>query len=457
MPESNLASRIIHREKEKWLQATPGCDHFTPYDRFKSIWYNVGPTAFKESAAIGHGFQPDGSTMLVDAARESHQINMMDIGAEARRIILEIESLLRKSLPEGTKHLFTSVAILSELSDDLREASSIFHQNPNLFEPVIVEVAGALLPSFSGEEGVRTWLKSNDQILSRFMVAIALTCGVPPRAFQFASLQFDQCLETDTSRGLFLIDGNLAIAKPAAKQLNRSRQDCLWFLPFSLSASLVFYLGILRPIIIQALLLLRKEVVPQKTYIFCCTFPKVGKSYSWTGDEVAEMFQNHTRGLKFNLSVGLIRQLYTAFFRQYFPDLCAGGAQEDSLVDRQGQHRFYTGHRHYGMIITSVPRSLGIDLAEARKMGAMSQLLHVIFGFRAADDHFKLLLERSHFMPVLQHQAYALGAARTLVVSEYSISSGGAGPRVVLKARALLNDQPYFQLVSPYPDFSRSY
>lgn len=449
IPESNPTSRIIHREKEKWLQPIPGCDYFTPYDRFKSIWYNVGPTAFKESAAIGHGFQPDGSTIVVDAVKESHRINIMDIGAEARRIILEIESLLRKSLPEGTKHLLASVANLSELSDDLTEASSIFHQNANLFEPIVAEVAGALLPSLSGE-GVRTWLESNDQVLSRFMVAIALTCGVPPRAFQFASFQFDHCLETGTSRGLFLIDGNLAIAKPAAKQLDRSRQDCLWFLPSALSSSLVFYLGVLRPIIIQALLLLRKEVVPQKTYIFCCTFPKAGRSCSWTGDEVAEMFQNHTRGLKINLSVGLIRQLYTALFRQYFPDLCAGGVQEDSLVDRQGQHRFYTGHRHYGMIITTVPRSLGIDLTEARKMGAMSQLLHVIFGFRAADDHLKLLLERSHFLPVLQHHTYALGAARTLVVSEYGIPSGGAGPRAALKAQALLYDQPYFQLVRPY-------
>lgn len=372
----------------------------------------------------------------------------MDLGQEARRIVIEIEYLLSQSLTEETSHVFASFPDASQLSDDLSDPKSIFRQNSSLLQPRITQVAEAVVQSFENEEQMLAWLSRNDEILTRLLVAVALTCGVPPRGFQFASLQYDLCPQTGASRGLFLIDGNLAIAKPAAKQTGRYRQDCLWFLPPVLSSSMVFYLGIFRPVVIQVLTLLRKEVIHQDTYIFCRTTPRIGSSYSWTGDEISRMLQHHTKHFKIALSVGLIRQLYTALFRQYFPDLCAAGPQEDALVDRQGQHRNYTGQRHYGLI-TNIPRSLGIDLTEARKMGAMSQLLHVIFGLRIADERLRLDLERIHFLPCSKHEAHALDTARVLVVSQYGISSGGVGPRAAIKARTLLKDCPYFHVVGP--------
>ncbi|KAG9307991.1 hypothetical protein JVU11DRAFT_12733 [Chiua virens] len=401
--------------------------------------------AFQESSKIGHEFQPDGTTIIVDAVGEAHRINMEDIGTEARRIILEIEESIYQWLPQKNSDAFNGFPDISQLSDDLNHPRSIFHQKGNaaVLEPIVSTVQKSLLQSLSSEEDRLAWLQHNEHLLSLFLVAVALTCGIPPRAFQFKSLQFDRCAETGASRGLFLISGCLAIGKPAAKQSEKSRHECLWFLPPALAYSLLFYLAVLRPVVIEVLTLSRKEVARQSTHIFCRTIPRTNGLCSWNGDEITRMLREHTKNINLTLSVGLLRQLYTAFFRQYFPDLCGTRAPADSPMDRQAQHRFYTGQRHCGLTIGNVPRSLGIDVTEARQLGAISQLLHIVFELRLPDAHWKLLLQHSHFLPSLQHDRHALDTARLSVLREYGILSRGAGPPAALKARAVLTTCPF--------------
>lgn len=448
MPTS-ITLRVIHREKRLWLRTTPGSDYFTPYDRFKSVWFDTAPTAFNESSRIGHGFRSDGTTVIVDAAGESHSINLSDIGVEARRIISKVESSILQWLPHDAAHVFSDFH-LTQLSDDLGNQKSIFRQRENaeLLQSKQNTIKELLFCSFGDkEEDIYRWLQGNDRLLFLFMASIVITCGIPPRAFQFASFQFDQCYKTGAGRGLFLIDGCLAIGKPVAKQSGKSRQECLWFLPPLLSSSLVFYLGILRPIVINCLTVLRKDVTHQHTLIFCRTVPKTGGSHSWNGEELNCQLKLHTSNLAVALSVGVVRQLYTAFFRQYFPGLCDAGPQEDALVDRQSQHRFYTGKRHYGQVVGNVPQSLGIDLTEARKLGAISQLLHIVFGLAPPNEDWRALLEDSHFLPITRNDLHALCIARLQVLLEYNIMDRGRGPVAALRVRELLRTQPYAALV----------
>lgn len=380
-------------------------------------------------------------------------MNLMDIGKEARRIILEIEEMIYQWLPEEARQVFSSFPGPSQLLDDLNDSTSIFHQKQNavLIEPAIRTVEKYVLLYLPGDEDMLTWLKCNERLLSLLLVAVALTCGIPPRGFQFASLQFDRCPETGSSRGLFLIDNCVAVGKPMAKQSGRSQQDCLWFLPPALGSSILFYLAVLRPVVIGILTRLRKEVGRQAISIFCRTVPRTNGFHSWSGDEITRMLQHHTKRLMFTISVGFLRQIYTAFFRQYFPGLCEAGVQEDALVDRQGQHRFYTGQRHYGQVTGNVPRSLGIDLTEARKLGAMSQLLHIFFELSPPVEQWRQLLQDVHFLPSARHNRLALDAARLLVLREYGILSRGTGPSAALRAGSALQHHPFFNVVSSFP------
>lgn len=387
---------------------------------------------------------------MIDAVGESHRINLSKIGEEARRIVSSVEALILQWLPEKAIHIFSRFYDLTKLSDDLGDQRSIFRQpeNAKLLQAEQSTVKELLFHSFDDkEEQMHQWLLSNDRLLSLFMASIVLTCGIPPRAFQFASLQFDQCRASGAGRGLFLIDGHLAIGKPVAKQPGKSRQECLWFLPPSLASSLVFYLGILRPIIIDCLVTLRKDVTQQDTHIFCRTIPKMSGSHSWNGDELNQQLRLHTTNLAVALSVAIVRQLYTAFFRQYFPGLCDFGSQEDSLVDRQSQHRFYTGKRHYGQVTGNVPRSLGIDMTEARKLGAMSQLLHIVFGLTPPNAEWRPLLEDANFLPNTRNDQHALDTARLQILVEYHILDRGPGPTAALRARKILDTHPYLTVV----------
>lgn len=397
------------------------------------------------------GFRADGTTVMIDAVGESHRIDISKIGEEARRIISLVEASIIQWLPDEAAPVLSDLrSNLANFIDDLGDQRSIFRQpeNAELLQEKKALVKNLLFHSFrSKEEEIHVWVENNDRVLSLFMTAIVLTCGIPPRAFQLASLQFDWCRKTGAGRGLFLIDGFLAIGKPVAKQLGQSRQDSLWFLPPSLALSLVFYLGILRPIVVDCLTILRKDVTQQDTLIFCRAIPQMDGSPFWTGSKLNQQLRFHTGNLAVNLSVAILRQLYTAFFRQYFPGLCDPGPQEDSLVDRQSQHRFYTGKRHYGQVIGNVPQSLGIDMTEARKLGTMSRLLHIVFELSPPTEECRPLLEDSHFLPSTKNDRHALDTARLQVLVEYGILHRGRGPPAALRAKDILDTHPYLILV----------
>lgn len=124
------------------------------------------------------------------------------------------------------------------------------------------------------ESAARDWLELNDKIILLIAAAFGLTCGIPPRGFQFHTMQYDCCQTSGNLRSLFIIEGLPALRNPAAKQSNKSIQEYLWLFPPSLASPFLFYFGVLRPIVIEILLDLQEDISYQETHIFVHTFPK---------------------------------------------------------------------------------------------------------------------------------------------------------------------------------------
>ena len=284
------------------------------------------------------------------------------------------------------------------------------------------------------------WLQSSDDILSLVVTAFSLTCGIPPREFQFANMQYDHCPTTGSFRNLFIINGLPALGNPTAKQSNKLVQKCLWLFPPSLAPLFLFYLGVLRPITIEVLIFLRQNVAYQETHIFCHT---IKKHCVWNGSDVNGAIQHYMSALPIRLTCKFLRQLHTALFHQYCPGLCKAEGPSDSAVDHQGQHRWYTGNTHYGRIIGSVPKTLGMSMTEARQFATVSQLLQVIYGLCLPDESSKDLLLDAHILPCSKYETHAYLVAQKLVIQHYGILSGDVAASVA----TVLNNRPYIQLV----------
>lgn len=466
-----MSIRIIEREKKAFLTPIPRSDYFTPFDRMKNTWFECRPTAFKESRDFGFIFSTDGQTVVVaDGDNQSHRIVIQDIGREARKVLQKLEQRIEDSLPDEVHHLFHSFcSISSSFSDDLNDNHSIFLQRPNAsrLEPIILSVKDAFCKSLwadpiwtiqdSGtkvlnESAARDWLELNDEIISLITAAFGLTCGIPPRGFQFHTMQYDRCQTSGNLRSLFIIEGLPALGNPAAKQSNKSIQECLWLFPPSLASPFLFYFGVLRPIVIEILLDLQEDISYQETHIFVHTFPKQRRQddlpYFWSGPDISQALQSHTKALPIRLTCNLLRHLHTALFRQFFPGLCEP-ERDDSLVDLQGQHRWYTGNRHYGKIIGSIPLTLGMSMTAARRYASISQLLQVIYQLSPPDESWYDLLSSAHILPTSKNEALAYSAAQTLVIREYGILPGHVTSSSQSVSNVLQN-APYFHLVSSY-------
>lgn len=285
--------RIIEREKKAFLTPIPRSDYFMPFNRMKNTWFECRPTAFKESRDFGFIFSTDGQTVVVAGRdNQSHRIVIQDIGREAQKVLQKLEQRIEDSLPGKVHHLFHSFcSISSSFSDDLNNNCSVFLQRPNAsqLEPIILSVKDGFCKSLwadpiwtiwdSGtkvlnESAARDWLELNDKIILLIAAAFGLTCGIPPRGFQFHTMQYDCCQTSGNLRSLFIIEGLPALGNPAAKQSNKSIQECLWLFPPSLASPFLFYFGVLRPIVIEILLDLQEDISYQETHIFVYTFPK---------------------------------------------------------------------------------------------------------------------------------------------------------------------------------------
>ena len=71
---------------------------------------------------------------------------------------------------------------------------------------------------------------ARDQDIKGLLCALLTSCSaVPMRPWQFGSIIFDSCDEAD--RNVWIVNGRFAAGKPAAKQLNLTFADTLFWFP----------------------------------------------------------------------------------------------------------------------------------------------------------------------------------------------------------------------------------
>jgi len=151
----DIIIRAIEHQKEAYLPPTARHDYFTPYDRFKAVWFESRPTAFQESRDFGFGFSSDGQMVVVhDGDGQSHELFITAMRQGAQKVILKLQDVIECSLPEEARCLFHDFSG-TFFSDDLNDEHSIFKQKKNaiILAPIIQEIKDAIFTSLQSGSG----------------------------------------------------------------------------------------------------------------------------------------------------------------------------------------------------------------------------------------------------------------------------------------------------------------
>ncbi|KAG2125104.1 hypothetical protein DEU56DRAFT_903808 [Suillus clintonianus] len=422
----------------------------TPYNKIKTAWFGSRPTAFKERRDYGFIFAEDGTAITVrDGEDISQSILFSDLGKLAKTAIADVSERLAECLPGGCQGILQQFhGIFSQLVDDLGSPDAIFLQPSNriLLQPLLDMMLQCLMDpeepthhimcssSLINEECARQWLDFSERILGQTIVAFLLTCGIPPRPWQFRSLLFQSDSSTGSARNLYLLGSELVIGNPEAKQINQLTRECLWAFPPSLAPLILFYLAIVRPSVIHILGLIHCANQAHTTHIFSHTFTTTRHEFPlvWNGSDVNTALRAHTSSLNVQLTCGLLRNAVTAMYYQFFPTLSQSESAGAQPVQKAGSNRHGPSDH--------VPPALGMSFEQARKYISASHALQALYGLRLPDNN--LPGRNSTILGNLKHTSLALKEARLCIREEYDLYSAHL-PALSGKAARILDAAPY--------------
>ncbi|KAG2095317.1 uncharacterized protein F5147DRAFT_778765 [Suillus discolor] len=425
----------------------------TPYNQMKTVWFAARLTALKEQRNYGFIFAEDGTAITMRNGRDiSHGILFSDLGRLAETAIADVSEQIMECLPDGCQGLLQQFhGIFSQLVDDLSSPHAIFLQPSNrvLLQPLLDMMLQRLMDpeepkhhimcssSLINEECARQWLDLDERILSPIIVAFLLTCGIPPRHWQFRSLLFQSDSSTGSARNLYLLGSELVIGNPEAKQINQVTRECLWAFPPSLAPLISFYLAIVRPSVIQISGLIHHVNQAHRTHIFSQTFSSTRLEFPhvWNGSDVNAALWAHTSSLDVRLTCNLLRNAVTAMYHQFFPTLSQSESIGAQPVQKAGSNRHRPSEH--------VPPALGMSFEQARKYISSSHALQVLYGLRCPNNH--LADGNSAILGNLKHASLALKEARFCIREEYDLYNAHL-PAMSGKAAGVLDTAPYIRV-----------
>jgi len=442
----SLSDLRILMENQCFVYPTADFGYTTPYTRFKSVWFIVAPVARSERSDLGFTFDPDGQAINVPDANNVFQpIPFSKLSSLAMDAISCFTNTIQTFLPSrGPNPKLYEKFASHHLTDDLNQQQAVFQQpeNKSWLDGLVEQAVQGSKVLLLKNEQKRALLCREKDILQALATAFLLTCGIPPRPSQVKTLRYDWDEKTGSPRNLFIVFGLVALGNPEAKQLGQTTRECLWALPLSLGTPVMFYLGVIRPVLIRVLSCLKGEISQYSMSIFVHPFP-VKNSLLWDGAMVNSALQKHMPTLPIKFTGTLLRSATTAMLRRHFPSLTNADLSPDSLLDLQSQHRRRTGDTHYGRDF-DIPRSLAMTIDRARGYIAVSQAIQKLYGLGEPNESSRLILSSSHLLASGRHEDIALMEARFQVSSVY-LHLAGDGQQLSVQALVgnVLRTAPY--------------
>ncbi|KAF9061999.1 hypothetical protein BDP27DRAFT_1337281 [Rhodocollybia butyracea] len=342
----------------------------TPYRILVMHWAKA--SIYSRSVSGAKAFQPFPSNLgfsYMPTATTSRDFMLSQFPEHYKFQIGELRKAFDDVVPPSLSTFFRKNFRIGDFSDDPRCADSLFRQPKNAayVEPFVerlkkkLMIAGDEEPTLMGKnkgfslDKVWAWIDALEAFQKILVKALFPTIGIPPRAFQAASLVYDS--KARLIRCLKIIDSYVILCNPIAKQNSLRQYECFWALHSDVAWFLLFFLGVLRPTLIFLLehspIHNCNPVKDLQNFIFASVVKErlenVNGSFCWKGPDIDECLKDTSLGLSCND----LRQVNTGIIRHWYPALSQAYANLNnpegmSAMDRQGQHSARVARLFYG-------------------------------------------------------------------------------------------------------------
>jgi hypothetical protein len=422
----------------------------TSFQRMKMAWREVYNVAKSLRGRTSCTFSQDGQSLrfcrIRGSAETNHAIELSTFRQAAHSILDELEchisefyKLTGADRPSEIK--FDSVR------DNVVKHASIYQQNDDLFKPLVADLWGRaqrLNPK------LRRCLELERLALEALASLIALTSGIPPRAFQVAGLLYGS---TDAERrNLFIVDGLPVLAYPRAKSWWRTYQASLWALPQRAAVPIHILLGILRPVAIQITSNVLSARCPEMlTHIFVRTVGRSGRSslQVWKSADLVDVIgMRMLAHFRCRLTLGDLRQIISSVFSRHFPafitDPSRRGPSSTSVANAAAGHGGDVEERHYGQ--SDLAKAFVMSDRDMRDFMRLGRVWHPVSGMARAEDGSQDNLRQLSDFCHREKLSAALDLARSLVCQLYHIGGGADVSKIISDVQDICEHKPFLKL-----------
>ncbi|KIK57852.1 hypothetical protein GYMLUDRAFT_86474 [Collybiopsis luxurians FD-317 M1] len=339
-----------------------------PFLVIRGLWTAADTASRLEAGA--KTFFPHPSNLkfsYVPNSGPSHELHLTDFAKNANLELKELRACLENLVPSSLMPLMESFDI-RKLRDDPTSPTSLFIRpdNSRYLQPFAEQLLAHLTNPKSGaeerhlmtrghlnEEKARLYIRDTEKMPKSVVKGLFPILGISPRGFQGSSLSYHS--DGSMARSLKIFDQWVILCNPISKQDSQKQYECFWTVPEDYAWYLLFYLGVLRPVVISLLessAINDGSAIPElKEYIFVHALGRREK-HRWEGPDIDRCLKQNFLGLDAN---GL-RHVTTGIIRHWYPDLAR--ANDDiraptfsSPLDRQGQHSSKVSQMHYARTV----------------------------------------------------------------------------------------------------------
>ena len=347
------------------------------------------------------------------------------------------------NLVPGTMEAIVARLPINSFKDEWN-ANSIFSSSPSyeaLF-PVVEDLHARIIASIKKKHiTLETILERSQAFLKALAVALYVTTGIPPYAYQVSQLQYASL--NGILRHLRLLEGGHgAFIIPSDEDragYQLKGRDSLWLTPPQVTHPTLIYLGVFRPVeafLLQSDALRSKAIIPDQTplytHIFCNPRRRGGKGILWSADNINDAVQSGPLGL----DAFPHRFLFEAIMLHEHHDLTQS-LQHPSVLDAQGQHTQKTSNTNYA--VPQLQRFSGIQFSCYDKQMRSCEAIHSFCYLSkpiAGEDWSQRIDDI-----IYRNQGHAFFVARTVIACEYGLGSSPEAAAVL--SRSIYHDQPF--------------
>ena len=439
-------------ESSKWtLPFTKNSTHSTPYNRMTTIWKKIYNAALQKAGNTRFDYTEDSQVIDMSCRRAGHhKFTIEELRVLSQDTLIHFIYDLQGLFPKGIAIPDTA---FFNLPDDTAERRSFLDspQAEELFAPIRQKVWAALWPMLSNDNGsmdaekADCYLQKDQRFLARLAFTLLWMCGKPCRGYNAVDLCYRA--RGQNVRNLHIMMNNVSLGWPKRSRTThagkKNRPAYLLVLPRRIGWGSIAYLGIIRPIIIAIVKMLKRPTNFLYTHIFVDSAS--AQCSVWHGPQ----FSNAVRTVLPQKLVSFDDQTFIKLFNSIVREHLAAllplmelKSNTVSPLNRQGGHKDHTSNFNYGLDSEGHHSAFQMSRIHVESCWAVCEVWQAFWGITPLDNKWTSLMHGNSYFTLQRRLKLAWEVAQRHAMS-YFLGCTDSGS-ISYKIKQVIADHPFF-------------